>query len=83
MADESQPNLPMEVPEPVERRRRRRSVPRTPPPSRRGEQSLTLMQTPVLERCALCGHRQTVLGDAAVCGGCGAMIFRASPDDEE
>jgi len=82
MADDSQPSLPMEVPEPVERGRRRRRFSRTLPRSRRGEQTLNLMQTPVLERCALCGHRQTVLGDAAVCAGCGAMIFRPSPDDE-
>jgi hypothetical protein len=35
------------------------------------------MQQPVIERCARCGYRQTVLGDAAVCDGCGGMVFRA------
>ncbi len=76
MSAESQPRLPMEVPDPVERPRGRRRRRRTPPKSRRGEKTLTLLQEPVRERCALCGHRQTVLGEAAVCEGCGGMIFR-------
>ncbi|MGM0492292.1 MAG: hypothetical protein ACQER1_05080 [Armatimonadota bacterium] len=81
MSVEAQPKLPMEIPEPVERTRRRRSVSRTSPPSRRGEQTLTLLQQPVVERCAMCGHRQTVPGDAAICDGCGGMVFRAAGAD--
>ncbi|MGI5819639.1 MAG: hypothetical protein ACOX9R_16260 [Armatimonadota bacterium] len=76
MADRTQLNLPMEIPEPVERGRRRRNSIRSAPTSRRGEQTLTLLQEPVTERCALCGHRQTVPGEAAVCANCGGMIFR-------
>lgn len=82
MPDEPQPNLPMEVPEPTERPRRRRR-PRRRPRSRRGERTLTLMQSPVIERCARCGFHQTVLGDAAVCQGCGGMVFRLSPEEDE
>lgn len=83
MSDDAQRKLPMEVPEPVERRRRRRRLLRRLPRSRRGERTLTLMQTPVIERCARCGFRQTVLGDAAVCEDCGGMIFRPRPEDEQ
>jgi hypothetical protein len=78
ISTEAQLNLPIEIPEPVERKRRRRSSRRRSPSSRRGEQTLTLLQQPVVERCAMCGHRQTVLGDAAVCGSCGGMVFRGS-----
>ncbi len=81
MSDESQPNLPMQVPEPVERPRRRRR-PRRRPHSRRGERTLTLMQSPVVERCARCGYHQTVLADAAVCESCGGMVFRSGEEDE-
>ena len=83
MADEPQPNLPMKVPEPVERPRKRRTPRRRSARSRRGERTLTLMQSPVVERCALCGFRQTVLADAAVCEGCGGMVFRRRPEDDE
>ncbi|MEA3401425.1 MAG: hypothetical protein U9R79_09330 [Armatimonadota bacterium] len=76
MSDDDQPRLPMDLPEPVPRPRRRRS---RRVRSRRGEQSLALLQPPVLQRCGRCGRRQTVLGDAAVCRHCGALIFR---DDE-
>ena len=82
MPDEPQPNLPMEIPEPVERRRRRRASGRSTPRSRRGEQTPTLLQTPVVERCAMCGHRQTVLGDAAVCDSCGGVVFREEEDED-
>ena len=68
----------MEIPEPVERTRKPRSSRRRTPSSRRGEQTLTLLQQPVVERCAMCGHKQTVVGDAAVCEGCGGMVFRES-----
>jgi hypothetical protein len=78
MSVESQPKLPMEIPEPVERPRRPRHSTRTSPSSRRGEQTLTLLQQPVVERCAMCGHRQTVPGEAAICDGCGGMVFRAA-----
>ncbi|MBD3293551.1 MAG: hypothetical protein GF393_11550 [Armatimonadia bacterium] len=71
-----QPSLPMEIPEPVKRTRKRRSSRRNTPSSRRGEQTLTLLQQPVVERCAMCGHKQTVFGDAAVCDSCGGMVFR-------
>jgi len=78
--DRLQPRLPIDLPEPVERPRRRR---RTGPSARsqRGKQTLTLMQEPVMQRCALCGSRQTVLGDAAVCQQCNGLIFREEKDD--
>jgi hypothetical protein len=68
----------MEIPEPVERERSQRRSRRASPKSRRGEKTLTLLQEPVRERCAMCGHRQTVLGDAAVCEECGGMVFRGN-----
>ncbi|MFW5868110.1 MAG: hypothetical protein ACOCX2_09855 [Armatimonadota bacterium] len=83
MASETQLSLPMEIPEPVTHRRRRRSSHRASPSSRRGEQTLTLLQQPVVERCAMCGHRQTVPGDAAICDGCGGMVFRETAADED
>jgi len=83
MSARTQLNLPMEIPEPVERRRRRRSSTRRSPSSRRGEQTLTLLQEPVVERCAMCGHRQMVPGDAAICDECGGMIFRETEEDEQ
>lgn len=80
MEDEEQPRLPLDLPDPVKARRSRRSRP-SGPRSRRGEKTLTLLQTPMLERCALCGCRQTVLGEAAICDRCGALIFRREDDD--
>jgi hypothetical protein len=80
MPDELQPSLPIEIPEPVARTRRPRRSRRRSTSSRRGEQTLTLLQQPVVERCAMCGQRQTVLGDAAVCEGCGGMVFRGSDE---
>lgn len=82
MTDEPQPNLPMAIPDPVERKRRRRKSSRSAPRSRRGEQTLTLLQQPVVERCAMCGHRQTVVGDAAVCDECGGMVFREAEEED-
>jgi hypothetical protein len=84
MPDDPQPKLPMDLTETAERvRRRRRRSRRRLPRSRRGEQTPTLMQSPVIERCARCGHRQTVMGDAAVCDGCGGMVFRCTAEDDE
>lgn len=83
MSARAQPPLPMDIPEPVERPHRRRSATRTSPASRRGEQTLTLLQQPVVERCAMCGHRQTVPGDAAICDGCGGMVFREAVAEDE
>ncbi len=85
MSADVQPTLPMDIPEPVERPHRRRSAARAGPVSRRGEQTLTLLQQPVVERCARCGHRQTVPGDAAICDGCGGMVFRdrAAGDEDD
>lgn len=82
MADEPQPNLPMEIPEPVKRGRKRRSSAHTSPSSRRGEQTPTLLQQPVVERCAMCGHGQTVVGAAAVCDECGGMVFREAEEED-
>lgn len=76
MADDDQPQLPLDLPEPVKRRRKRRRPRASSSRSRRGERTLTLLQTPVLQRCALCGNRQTVLGEVAICDRCGGMIFR-------
>lgn len=81
MADDQQPQLPLDLPERAKRGRRRR--PRPPAPrSRRSEKTLTLLQIPVLERCAMCGNRQTVFGEAALCDRCGAMIFRRDDEDQ-
>ncbi|GEM_PF-6232250 len=81
MDHQSQPNLPMELPEPVHRRLKRRKLCRGRIRSRRGERTLTLMQTPVMERCARCGNRQTVLGDVAICEDCGGMVFRGGQEE--
>ena len=81
MDDQSQPKLPMELPEPVQRRLRRRRSPRGRVRSRRGERTLTLMQIPEMERCARCGFRQTVLGDVAICEDCGGMVFRGGEEE--
>ncbi len=80
MADEEQPQLPLDLPERVTRARRARPQRRVPS-SRRGEKTLTLLQTRGLERCALCGYRQTVRGEVALCDRCGGMIFSRAGED--
>ncbi len=76
--EDDQLRLPMDLPERVPARRRRgrrdRGFPRRPAKPR------ALMQPPVVQRCGMCGRRQTVLGDAVVCRHCGSLIFR---DDED
>lgn len=79
MPDDEQPRLPLDLPEPVRRprrpRQRRFKVPRS-------EAERTLMPVPIIQRCGLCGRRQTVLGDAAVCRHCGGLILRDDELDE-
>ena len=81
MSDDAQPRLPLDLPDPVARGRRRRKL-RSAPRSRRGEKTLTLVQTPMLERCARCGNRQTVFGQAAICDRCTGVIFRSDHEEE-
>ncbi len=80
MSDDDQPRLPMELPDRVPRRRRGRRSQHAFP--RRSEPARTLMQVPIIQRCGLCGRRQTVLGDAIVCRHCGGLIFRDDALDE-
>ena len=81
-ADELQPTLPMDLPEPIRRERRRRRSRRVVR-SHAAERTHTLLQRPVVQRCGLCGRRQPVLGDATVCEQCGGMIFRESDDEQQ
>ncbi len=78
---EEQPRLPINLPEPVARKRRRRGVLRAVR-SRRSEQARTLMQVPVLQQCGICGRRQTVLGEAVVCAHCGSLILRDDGEEQ-
>ena len=78
--EDDQPRLPIDLPERVparrSRRRRERGFPRRPAEPR------ALMQSPVVQRCGMCGRRETVLGDAVVCRGCGSLILRGNDDEE-
>lgn len=78
MPDDEQPRLPMDLPEPVARPRRRRG--KRVVRDDRGDGTLPLLRVPVIQRCGLCGRRQTVLGDVAVCSHCGSLIFRDDPE---
>ena len=77
---DDQPRLPIDLPEraPARRgpRRRARGFPRT------SSEPRALMQPPVVQRCGMCGHSETVLGDAVLCRGCGSLILRGNDDEE-
>jgi len=76
--DQHKLDFPPTEDEPRRRRYRRR---KPLPPRRRPPQPATLTVPPVVQPCGLCGHRQTLLGETAVCAACGAIIIRR--EDEE
>lgn len=41
----------------------------------------TLVETPWLQQCGLCGHRQTLMGQTALCDHCGGIIVRDETDE--
>lgn len=65
------------------RRRRRRAVRRVQSRRRQAATNLSLTESPVLQRCGLCGLQQTVLGETAVCPGCGGIIVRQDPSEAD
>lgn len=73
--EDEQGKLPMDLPDP-ERRRRRRKPGRKPRPA---EEPQALMEAPVIQTCGFCGNRQTLLGEAGICEECGGILVR---DDE-
>ena len=50
---------------------------------RRVSSEPALMAAPVVRRCGLCGTVLTVMGQAAVCPGCGGIVGRPQEQDGE
>lgn len=69
---------------PGRKRRARGPKPGRPVTTRkRTPVNLPLTDSPVQQACGLCGHRQTVLGDTAVCAKCGGIMVRQDPTEDE
>jgi hypothetical protein len=45
---------------------------------RKPDEPQALLRSPEERVCGFCGHRETVLGDAAVCAQCGSVIVRGA-----
>ncbi|NPV46624.1 MAG: hypothetical protein HPY69_06685 [Armatimonadetes bacterium] len=63
--------------------RRRKAGRRAQTRRRQAVANLPLTESPVLQRCGLCGLQQTVLGETAVCPGCGGIIVRQDSSEAE
>jgi len=80
--------LRLDIPEPEETPRRRRSkrvrVPALPKTDRqapqRAEQTAAMLQNPEVSRCGFCGRRLTILEEVAICPSCGSIVSRAEDD---
>lgn len=70
-----QPRLDFE-PEELKRqpRRKRQPAPTAKPAPAAAERAL--VETPWLQQCGLCGYRQTLMGETALCDHCGGIIVR-------
>lgn len=65
--------------EPRRKRYRRRHPGAKPPPV---AEDRPLTQAPVTRTCGFCGHRQTVLGDSALCDECEGIVSRHEASDD-
>jgi len=69
------PDLPLDLPPPKKRTRRRR--PRQAVRAHKREPTqLALFRAPDVQKCGFCGATVTVLGDAAACSECGGIVSR-------
>jgi len=50
---------------------------------RRGIKEAPLLTAPVVRRCGLCGAEITILGQAAICPGCGGIVGRQMEPDTQ
>jgi hypothetical protein len=69
------PDLPLELPPPGKRKRRRRPQ-RAVRTRKREPTQLALLRAPDVQTCGFCGATVTVLRDAATCPECGGIVSR-------